>query len=321
MKNRLFFKRGIRVVCILAITSVLSVSDTSAYEKEINRLSLELADKIAGSGVKKVAVVDFTNIEGNVTALGRFIAEEFSVALAESGKEFQVVDRTHLKSIIKEHKLLKTGLIDPDTARQLGKIAGVEALITGSLTPFGDSVRLVVKVLNTETAAIIGSKRGNIPKTNAIAALIERDIQSGGPTTPTPTKIPKKGKWVQKAKGFTFELVSCKRQGGSVKCELFITSDTDKNLSLYGNDHRGFQRSGFSRLFDDFSNSYKASNVSLATIRSEHFGHTDIIGGIRTKASLSFEEVATDATHAAVVELTCWSDKKFNVRFRNIPFK
>jgi len=234
MKNRLFFKRGIRVVCILAITLFLAVSDTSAYEKEINRLSLELADKIAASGVKKVAVVDFTNIEGNVTALGRFIAEEFSVALAESGKEFQVVDRTHLKSIIKEHKLLKTGLIDPDTARQLGKIAGVEALITGSLTPFGDSVRLVVKVLNTETAAIIGSKRGNIPKTNAIAALIDQDIQSKRQPTPKPTKGPEEGEQVIKAKGFTFELVSCKRQGGSVKCELFITSAADKYLKLWG---------------------------------------------------------------------------------------
>ncbi len=113
MKNRLFFKRGIRVVCILAVTLLFSVSDTSAYEKEINGLAEKIADKIASSGVKKVAVVDFTKIGGDVTELGRFIAEEFSVALAESGKEFQVVDRTHLKSIIKEHKLSETGLIDP----------------------------------------------------------------------------------------------------------------------------------------------------------------------------------------------------------------
>ena len=314
MKNRKFFKRGIRVVCILAITLFLTVSDAPAYEKEINRLSSEIADKIAASGVKKVAVVDFTNIEGNVTALGRFIAEEFSVALAESGKDFQVVDRTHLKSIIKEHKLSKTGLIDPDTARQLGKIAGVEALITGSLTPFGDSVRLVVKVLNTETAAIIGSKRGNIPKTNAIAALIDQDIQSGGPTTPKPTKKPKKGKWVQKAKGFTFELVSCKRQGGSVKCELFITSNADKNLVLKG--------SNGSRLFDNFNNIYRASGMSLASC-SENWGcKMDLIGGIRTKASLSFEGVASDATYAPVVELGCDDSKgSFKVKYRDIPFK
>jgi len=315
MKNRKFFKRGIRVVCILAITLVLSVSDTSAYEKEINRLSLEIADKIAGSGKQKVAVVDFTNIEGNVTALGRFIAEEFSVALAESGKEFQVVDRTHLKSIIKEHKLSKTGLIDPDTARQLGKIAGVEALITGSLTPFGDSVRLVVKVLNTETAAIIGSKRGNIPKTNAIAALIERDISSGGQPTPKPTKGPEEGERVIKAKGFTFELVSCKRQGGSVQCEFFVTNSADKRLILFGG---GAEQS---RLFDNLGSAYLASGVSLANCSSRDFCDIDLIGGVRVQASLSFEGVASDATHVAALELFCYSEVQFKEKFRNIPFK
>ena len=50
-----------------------------AYEKEINRISATMAKKITQAGKSRVAVVDFTDLRGNVTELGRFIAEEFSV--------------------------------------------------------------------------------------------------------------------------------------------------------------------------------------------------------------------------------------------------
>ncbi|CAK8721097.1 hypothetical protein GKODMF_12715 [Candidatus Electrothrix gigas] len=143
----------LRHIVMLAIFFCLAaVYSASAYEAEIKKMSATMAEKIAATKKAKIAVVDFTNLRGDVTELGRFIAEEFSVALAGAGKGFKVVDRTHLKSIIKENKLSATGLIDPATARKLGKIAGVDALITGTLTPFGDSVRIAVKVLNTSTA-------------------------------------------------------------------------------------------------------------------------------------------------------------------------
>ena len=163
--------------CILAVTIFLLNSQySSAYENEINNLSAIMADKISRAGKQKLAVVDFTDLQGNITELGRFLSEEFSVALAGAGKGFTVVDRIHLNSSMKEHKLSQSGLIDPSTARKLGKIAGVEALVTGTLTPFGDSVRISVKILNTETAEVIDANVGNIAKTKAIEELLARGI-------------------------------------------------------------------------------------------------------------------------------------------------
>ena len=69
-----------------------------------------------------------------------------------------------------------SGLIDPSTAKELGKIAGVDALITGTVTPFGDSVRLAVKVLNTATARMIGASTSSVPRTSAIEELLSRGI-------------------------------------------------------------------------------------------------------------------------------------------------
>ncbi|MCI5157244.1 MAG: hypothetical protein D3906_02195 [Candidatus Electrothrix sp. AUS1_2] len=178
----------------LAVILSLIAASSFAYEKEINTLSAAMAEKIAKAERTSVAVVDFTDLEGNVTRLGRFIAEEFSSALAGAGKGFKVIDRTHLNSIIKEKKLSATGLIDPATARKLGEIIGVQALITGTLTPFGENVRVAVKVLDTATAEVIDAARGNIAKTQGIEELLGKGIAIAGvQTTTTEDEVKKPG--------------------------------------------------------------------------------------------------------------------------------
>src|SRR5438046_1195241 len=94
----------------LLLTPVITVP---AFAQDMKPLSSYLAERIAASNRKTVAVVDFTDLQGNVTELGRFLAEELSVALAGNARTFEVIDRTHLKSILQENKLAATGLIDP----------------------------------------------------------------------------------------------------------------------------------------------------------------------------------------------------------------
>jgi len=232
--------RRLIIVCVLSTIFFFSGFQYSiAYENEIKDLSSVMTVNIANAGKKTVAVVDFTDLQGNVTELGRFLAEEFSVALAGSGKGFEVVDRTHLKSIITEHKLSATGLIDPQTARKLGKIAGVDALITGTITPFGDSIRLSVKVLDTETAKMISASSGNIARTKAIEELLARGIEvataSGGRPIAMRSAPPSAGKTVE-AEGFIFRPVSCKRTGEKVVCTVSLINN--------GNEEREFERLG-----------------------------------------------------------------------------
>ncbi len=176
MRNK-YLKRFLYISAVSTPFSLFYSKHIMAYEQEINSLSTAMAEKIAAAGKKTIAVVDFTDLQGNVTELGRFLAEEFSVALASTSKGFEVVDRTHLKSILIEHKLSSTGIIDPQTARKLGQIIGVDALITGTITPFGDSIRISVKVLDTTTAKVVSASTGNIAKTKAIEELLARGVE------------------------------------------------------------------------------------------------------------------------------------------------
>jgi TolB-like protein len=130
------------------------------------------------TGRKTVAVVDFTDLQGNVTELGRFLAEQLSVSLGSRGGTFETIDRNHLRALLQEHKLSATGLIDPLTARKVGEIAGAECLVSGSITPFSESVNLSIKLLDTSTAKILGGTTIDIPRTSTINELLAKGIST-----------------------------------------------------------------------------------------------------------------------------------------------
>ena len=155
--------------------------------------------------------MDFTDLQGNATQLGRFIAEELSIALAEDARQFEVIDRTSIRVILQENKLASQGLIDPATARKLGQIAGVDTLVSGTITPLGDTVHVGIKALDTESAMVITGLTVEIPRTKAINDLLENTADSpapGGGDQPNPAAT--QGTAAFRAGDFFFSFQGCK---------------------------------------------------------------------------------------------------------------
>ena len=317
MKRRTGFLTGVSG-CIMAASLMLSgVAAAQGYENEIQNLSVKMAQKLVNSGKSKIAVVDFTDLKGNVTELGRFLAEEFSVALLESSQGFEVVDRTHLQSILKEHKLSETGLIDPQTARKLGQFAGVDALVTGSITPLGESFRLAVKVLDVETAKMITATSGNIPATPQLIEIENRSISGSSGNRERTTTPPSEPTQSASAKGFTFSNPSCKRAGTTVTCNLLITSNgEDRYLSFYAD-----WNNNQTKIIDDIGNEYTARKAQLGEENTTQYISNTFLSDIATKVWFRFDEVASEATTVSFV--FCGSSNglhtPFYVKFRNLP--
>ena len=175
---------------LIALIIIGSAVPAFSYEREIANLSSILAAEIVKSGKKTIAVVDFTDLQGNVNELGRFIAEEMSGNLTTTSEGFDVLDRNHIKRILEEQKLSLSGLTDPSAIKKIGKLAGSDILITGTITPFGDSIRVSCKAIDTTTAKVISSARGNIAKTATIADLLNLSI--GGDSVQDNRKPPVK---------------------------------------------------------------------------------------------------------------------------------
>jgi len=303
---------------------VLSLHPLVAYEKEIKDLSLAMTENIVNAGIKTIAVVDFTDLQGNVTELGRFIAEEFSVALASAGKGFELVDRTHLKSIAQEHKLSITGVIDPKTARELGKIVGVEALLTGVITPFKDSVRLSIKILETNTAKIIVASAGNIARTKAIEELMTKGIEVS--SLESPSISPTRTETIQtvERERFLFELKECKLSGKTLTCSFTVTNKSEKDpvgITIYSSRYGDlFEPPGTTHtaswLYDDLGNEYGAKSVTLGQETRDTCVTRTLAPQIPTKFIVQFKDVSPEAKAAVTILVAVNSEE---LLFRNIP--
>lgn len=317
MRNKVFSFRKLFLIFVLLIMFLLSDPPfLLAFEKEIKGLSSTMAESIAKAGKKTIAVVDFVDLQGNVTELGRFLAEELSIALAREDKGFEVVERTHLKTLLKEHKLSETGMIDPSTAKKLGQIAGVDALVTGTTADLRDIVRLSVKILVTDTAKIIGASSCDIPKTKAIEELLVRDVGEREPSELGPKTVRK-----VKIADYTFELRQAKIEGDTVNCNILITNNAAEDRILYLFVTSLFWSGSF--VVDDLGNHYEVTEILLGTRSSRHYDSVSqlLVSGVPTNARV-FSKISPGAKKIALLEIVGSGEeygRRFKVQFRDIP--
>jgi len=83
-------------------------------------------------GFDKIAIGDIVDPSGNVSKHSKDISDEITTTLFTSGK-YEVLDRAHIDNVIKEHKLGMSGLVDENTASELGKFIGAAVLVFGRI--------------------------------------------------------------------------------------------------------------------------------------------------------------------------------------------
>jgi len=89
-------------------------------ERTLNRgiemLAQQLASSLPQEKMLLVAVLDFNDLAGNVSAFGRLVNEELVTKLFQT-RRLRVVERGLLDKAISELKLTLSGLVDPNRSR------------------------------------------------------------------------------------------------------------------------------------------------------------------------------------------------------------
>jgi TolB-like protein len=270
-RNEMRTNQKLMYIFVVLVT-VTCIGSRVAYTQDMRPASSSLAAKIAAAGRKRVAVVDFTDLQGNSTQLGRFIAEELSIALAGDAKGFEVIDRNSIRVILQEHKLASEGLIDPATARKLGQIAGVDTLVSGTITPLGDSVHVGLKALDTETAEVLAGFTFEIPRTKAIDELLVNGIANGG-VSPTETQVNTGVDSVPVKPTVAFgdlflSMEGCEFQGAKIMCYGHVTNKSSgaKRIEFKPSSH----------LIDN------SGNESRSDAQYSQYGMTIVVGTDRS---------------------------------------
>ena len=127
----------------------------------------------AGFEKTKLAVLDF-ELQGQkfeTDNMGSMVAEWFITALVKDGR-FEVVERTLLKKILDEQKLVMSGVVEENVVKELGKILGVKIIISGAILRIGKDTEVNARIIDVVNASIIAAENIRGSGTGSLQDLI-----------------------------------------------------------------------------------------------------------------------------------------------------
>lgn len=155
------------------------------YYRFILSLSFFLSCLCLTQGTKAASLYDYPNIavlpyankaavSQQLTLADASLVSEFVIEKLLDSERFNVVEREVLLNIMQEHNLNMSGMIDPLTAVQVGKLAGAQYFIAGSVT--GLSTKPIIFQYDHSNAGGL-----NVNKNTVIANVTARiiDIETG----------------------------------------------------------------------------------------------------------------------------------------------
>lgn len=150
---------------LLCAALLLAWSGAAFAEDKYDQLAKELTS--AGEAVlgKKIAIIPFSYADGRAAAKdGSIVAERLTIKMINMRK-FEIIERSVLDKVMAELKLQSSGMIDASSAQQLGKVLGVEAIITGTLVEMqAGQIEVNARLIKTETAQAIGASQATLRK-------------------------------------------------------------------------------------------------------------------------------------------------------------
>lgn len=286
----------------------------------------DLADRLA-KGIPEdrqmtVAVTDFPDsIRNQTCGLGRFMAERLTTLLSQH-RQCRLIERRRLDMVLNELKFSMSELVDPDKARKLGQMLGVQGLVVGSVTDLGGTVDVDARIIDIQTNVSLPGASASIVQDEVLKRLISDCGAVGSNPGPgvggslsvppgvggtAPASLRKSLPEVAVA-DFTIALESCRMSGTTITCKLLITnnSEEDKAFYLHGGYLSVYGDTSFSsRFFDQAGNEYHAAVARLGSQGSADGVRNVLVKGVPTRGALVFEKTSPDITEITALVIGC----------------
>jgi formylglycine-generating enzyme required for sulfatase activity len=134
----------------------------------------------------KIALLNFNS---SSDLLSSYVLDELTANIVDN-KKITVVDRAEIDLIRAEFAFQLSGEVADDSMQELGRMLGAQSIVSGSLTAIGGSYRIVIRVLNVQTAAVAVQYRADIPNDERMQALLAGKKPDGIAATKTPVQPP-----------------------------------------------------------------------------------------------------------------------------------
>jgi TolB-like protein len=161
-------KKLTSIVCLLITLSAYAQSNRTVQLDAALMVAADRIDARIAPG-SKIALINFNSSSDRFSS---YVLDELSALLVESGN-LTVIDRAEIDLIRGELDFQYSGEVDDNSMQEVGRLLGAQFIVSGALTAIGDTYRMVIRVLNVQTAAIEVQYRANIANDRMVKALLE----------------------------------------------------------------------------------------------------------------------------------------------------
>lgn len=148
-----------------------------------NKLIQENLDGSKPSFAFVALTTDYKN-----TLVDNYITDALSEAMFNTGK-IKIIERGNLEAILSEQKFQASGLVNEQTAKDIGMIAGVDFVCYGTLKDIGDIFTVNARVVDVETGEVAAMSRANITKDAYLKKQVQSAVGSSVYTTVTTNTV------------------------------------------------------------------------------------------------------------------------------------
>jgi len=332
MKKATIFFLSLPVFLLIAGCGTMDTAFSkkpATIDHQLDLLTKQIVNSLSEKNKSKIAVIEFSNLDGSVSQLGKYISEELITRLYRTGK-FEVVERQMLNKIMSEHELSLSGFVDESSAKEIGMLLGVDAIASGSVTDLVSEVKINARLISAETGKIFSVASVKVDKTQDVIQLLDPSssttiAQSG--ETAKPASNPDRstqvnGDFKVVREGFLIELNNCVMTSTQLKMDFTVTNQTDSDKEFcikYGRPS--------TEIFDDAGNQYPISVIKVANSeidfkRAGRYHYRKItkklIKNIPTKVEFVFRDVNTKANLVTLLQV---NGCEYEFSFRDIPIK
>lgn len=287
---------------------VFSGSAQSAELKEaVEQLADQLAKSVPEGRTLRVVVADFPDLERVTSNLGRYIAERLTTRLSAHTQKFRVIERRRLAQVLGELRFSMSDLVDPDKAKQLGRMLGAEAIVVGTVSDLGNVVDVDARIIEIETNNSLPGVTAAISQDDTVRRMKQegRVAEAVSPQPPV-VSIPQQQRQTVTAENFTLELTSTEIVGNTIRFTFMYTSLRERPDSDY------------IQAADNINSNYMIDNLGD---RYKLVAGSDIRGGLTVPPKIPLRQwVSFEAPQASASLVHVFlSFARGQVAFRNIP--
>jgi hypothetical protein len=279
-----------------ALFLLFLVSIFPANAEDLKKLAADLSARIHAAKHERVTVIDFVDLDKKPNKLGKYLAQQLQTALAEPEYKMEVIDQSHLGQLLEQMEKLSEGIIDPATGRQLGKMAGTEVLIVGTVMPSSLTVRLDIKAIDLQTAKVITGGSASMARLGIVDRLASGEEpsevadgnsnqgKSGSMTRGASGKRPARN---FRDQGVDFELEGCSLSRDALTCAVTVTSEgRDRWLAIT---HK-------SRAWNGAGDEYEPGGITVANLSKTDCAAKQILKDVPTRMTMTFPSFGADAS-------------------------